>query len=313
MNKFDSPGYFQWLWTQRKKIIIVQLIAITVSAIFSSPYFIPPQFKSYAIVYPYNLNQYSKETETEQMLQFLNSTDIKNEVIAKFNLTKHYRIDTTNKKWHAKVLDEFDKSVSSSATEFEAIEIKAYDISPDTACEIIQEIVNAMNRKIQIVQRGKSLEVSKMLQNYLFMKKREIDSLTFNSNNLSTSYGLIDYPNEARELSRAYFEVLSGTKAGKGANDVTEEMKNMEQKGIEFWSVNQHIVAAVNDYDAILAKYDEAIKDANKQFTYTNMVESPYPSNVVAYPERIVIVLLTCFCSFILSVIVIRILEKVST
>ena len=51
-----------------KHLIIMGLISLVASAIFSSPTFIPPRFQVPAIVYPSNLIAYSTESATEQML-----------------------------------------------------------------------------------------------------------------------------------------------------------------------------------------------------------------------------------------------------
>ena len=79
-----------------KVFTVVGLLAIVFSILFSSSYFIPPQYKAEAVLYPSNLGQYSTESSTEQLLQFFYGNDIRDSIVAKFDLINHYKIDTTS-------------------------------------------------------------------------------------------------------------------------------------------------------------------------------------------------------------------------
>src|SRR3954465_6632549 len=94
-NKFfNSYDLIQLVYKWRKQLIIVGLISLGASILFSSPMFIKPKYKSFAIVYPSNLIAYSTESATEQMLQLAQSYDIRNKIIDNFHLYNHYNIDT---------------------------------------------------------------------------------------------------------------------------------------------------------------------------------------------------------------------------
>ena len=84
---------FKW----KIHFIIIVLLSIICAVIFSGSIFITPLFKSNAVVYPANIASYSDESETEQMLQIFQSRDIKDSVIKKFDLAKHYKIDSNYK------------------------------------------------------------------------------------------------------------------------------------------------------------------------------------------------------------------------
>ncbi|MCX6290290.1 MAG: hypothetical protein NT126_00830 [Bacteroidetes bacterium] len=63
----------RWKW----HLLTVAFISLAASVIFSGPSFIKPKFKSFAILYPSNLVTYSTESSTEQMLQLLQSSDVR--------------------------------------------------------------------------------------------------------------------------------------------------------------------------------------------------------------------------------------------
>src|ERR1051325_11180077 len=112
----------------RKHLFIVGLIALVASVIFSGPAFIKPRFKSFAILYPVNLQTYSQESPTENMIQLLESSDIQDQLIRDFNLYSHYEIDTTdNEHMRTDVMKVLEDNVSVKKTEYESVEIKVYD------------------------------------------------------------------------------------------------------------------------------------------------------------------------------------------
>ena len=65
---FESDEVLSLLWRWKKQLIFVFLVSFIGSAIFSSPLFIKPKYKSFAQVYLTNLQKYSDESATEQML-----------------------------------------------------------------------------------------------------------------------------------------------------------------------------------------------------------------------------------------------------
>ncbi|MDD4144560.1 MAG: Wzz/FepE/Etk N-terminal domain-containing protein, partial [Prolixibacteraceae bacterium] len=90
---FDNQRILQLIWNRKYHFIITGIIAIIISAVFSGPAFIKPKFKSTARVYPTNLWPLSEESESEQMLEIMNSKDIKIKMCEAFELDKVYRLN----------------------------------------------------------------------------------------------------------------------------------------------------------------------------------------------------------------------------
>ena len=94
-DKLDMVRLTQLLVKWRKQLIYTGIGAVIVSIIFTMPQIMTPMFKAEMIIYPVNLQTYSKETPTEQMVQLLNSEDVKDNLIKDFHLYSHYDIDST--------------------------------------------------------------------------------------------------------------------------------------------------------------------------------------------------------------------------
>jgi hypothetical protein len=309
MAKFESWSFLQWLSKHFIALFIMQVIALALSITFSSPYFIPKEYKSYALIYPANMADYAHESPTEQMLEFFSSVDIKNAVIEKFNLGKHY---FGNKKVsYDKLYRQYDKNVVVSPTLFKAVELDITDISPDTAYEMVNYTLQILNKKILKVQKEKAMEVAEMWKTQLDLKQNQIDSMTNAAHQLSRQYGLVDYEAQSREVSKAYWTALALGKSSKNLSEITQQLNNLEDYGIKFKITNQHIETAVNDQNLLGVKYEDAMKDVNKHYTYYNLVSAPYKADSSCYPLRWVIVLLSCLSAFVFSVLFISTAEKI--
>ena len=60
-NYFNNTNLINLLIKYRLHLVIILIAAVVLGVVFSSPLFITPKFKSYAIVYPANISPYSEE------------------------------------------------------------------------------------------------------------------------------------------------------------------------------------------------------------------------------------------------------------
>ena len=311
MEVVENISYLKWLYNHKVPLLIIQVIAIVLSIVFSSQYFMPKEYESEAIVYPSNMVDYSHESPSEQMIEFLNSVDIKNEVIAKFNLRKHYNLYQDGKPEYNKLYHKFDHNVTIKPTEYGAVEITVSDISPDTAYQMVNSILAILNDKIKQVQKEKSMEQVNVWKIELDIKKHKLDSMTNLSKELSEKYGLLEYTGQTREVLRSYYQTINSGKGTKQFDELVQQIKNMQDYGIDFREINWHLEDAITDYSQIESKYQEAKKEADKEVTYYNLVNTPYIADSSSYPMRSLIVIGVCFAAFVFSVLFIKSAEKI--
>lgn len=312
--EIEGLSFLKWLYKYIKPLLIVQAIAIVLSIIFSSPHFMPKQYKSYAVVYPSNMIDYSHESPSEQMIEFLNSADIKDAVIEKFDLRKHYfnvQGDAAKKLSYDKLYHQYDHNVVISPTLFRAVELDVTDVSPDTAYAMVNYILDVLNKKLFQVQKEKAQEVANMWKTQLDLKQHQIDSMSSISRDLSRKYGLLDYGTQSREISKAYYQALASGKNSKQYDEIVAQMENMEEYGVQYRIINEHIETAVNDQNTLGINYENAMKDVNKHFSYWNLVSAPYKPDSYYYPVRSLIVIFSCIGAFLFSIVFIRIAERI--
>jgi len=294
------------------KLLIVAVLAAVLAAVFSSPFFIHPKYKSYAVIYPINIMPYGLESPTEQMLQVLQSDTILNHLAKKFNLVKHYELDSLSPALKHDLLAVYKENVSIRKTEYEAVKIEALDTDPVFASEMIKEMISVFNSFNLELNRSKSKELMRVSKKMLDKKQMQIDSINLAIKELAVKYGLIDYEAQSRELAKEYYRTVS-TGSEKKIADLTNAMRNLEEKGARFHELQKHLKESTREYGTLLAKYNLYVSDSEKEITYTNIVARPFPADKKAYPVRWVIVTISTCLALFFALMIIMIVEGKKT
>jgi len=300
--KSKSIVYILIRWKIHLAVIIVA--ATLLAVFFSSPIFITPLYKSFAVVYPSNISAYADESLSEQMMQVIQSKDIRDSLIVKFDLPRHYGIDRNYEYYTSTLLWEYSKNVKISKTPYDAVTIEVWDKDPKIACDMVNEIMNQYNFKLRGLHKEKFREVVNNYRTVTNYKRKELDSIQERAHELGVKYGLLDYPNQTREVMRAYLS--SGSRGG----EVSRLKKNLEEKGGEREMISNLMLAITKDYSAFKLDYDRAVLDLNRNYTYVNVLNKPFVADKKGYPVRWVIVVVSAMASLFLAVIVIGIIES---
>ncbi|MEZ5197230.1 MAG: hypothetical protein R2764_12765 [Bacteroidales bacterium] len=290
---------------------VITLGAVILAAIFSGPAFITPKFKSFAVVYPANISAYSDESETEQMLQIMQSKDISDNVIRRFNLADHYKIDSSYKYFYTTLMYEYSQNISIGKTPYEGVSIEVLDTDPQIASDIANSIIEFYNDKVRILHEVKFGEVVGMYERAMNKKEAYIDSLENRFYKLSTEYGLLDYTSQSREIARGYLKTIDGSASNNiNTKEVLRLKENIEQKGGEFIYLQKMLQEEAVKFTELKRDYERAYMDYDRQFTYSNIITEPFPADKKAYPVRWLIVVMAALASFFVSYIVILIIEN---
>ena len=156
---FDNQRILQLIWDRKYHFIATGIIAIIISAVFSGPAFIKPKYKSTARVYPTNLWVLSEESESEQMLEIMNSKDIKIKMLDAFRLDTVYRISKEDPFYMTYILDKYNKNVKANKTNFETVKIEVLDQDPQRASDMCDSIIHFYNKKVRRMHKAKDLEM----------------------------------------------------------------------------------------------------------------------------------------------------------
>ena len=300
-NNFNNLSLVQVILKWKWHIVIITLAAALCGAIFSSSMFITPLYKSEAVAYPANISPYSDESETEQMLQIINSQSIVDSIIEKYDLWADYQIDKNYKFARTYMLNEYHSKIKIGKTPYEAVSITVMDKDPIVACNIAKDILNFYDQKVHALHTQKVAEVVTMYDRQLKEKQRNIDSLKTRLTEISTEYGVTDYSSQSREVTRGYLT---------GSAKATELKNNLEIYGAEAVDLRTKIEAEANTYVSTKVDLEQNLRFYYSDLTYSNIVTEPFPADKKAFPVRWVVVALSALGALLLSIVVVFVIEN---
>jgi len=310
-SQFYQINILKLLLKWKFHLLIIVILAVILGAIFSGPTFITPKFKSYGVAYPANISPYSDESETEQMLQVLQSNDIRDSVIKKFDLAAHYEIDSAYKYFYTTMLWEYSQNVSISKTAYEGVSIEVLDKDPQIACDMVNSMLDFYNIKVKYLHEGKFIEVVQMYERAIAKKQEYIDSLENRFYELSAEYGLLDYTSQSREIARGYLKTIDGSASSNiNTKEVLRLKENIEKKGGEFILLQTLLEEEALKFADIKQDYERAYMDYDRRFTYTNIITKPFVADKKSYPVRWLIVVISALASFFVAFLLILIIEN---
>ena len=311
MGYFNNLNLIAIFWKWRKQILIVSIATGIAAIIFSSPFFIKPLYTSTAIIYPNNIKAYSDESNTEQMLQFLESADIRDSLINEFDLYRHYDINPSDKRAYYHLSLYYDDAVTIRKTLYESVEIKVRDTDPVTACNMVKAIIDAFNKKVRKVQHEKYAEAYVLSHQVVLHKLREIDSLNLLLKGMHARNQLLDFDQQTKEMIRGYLRTIDGaSRTSINTPEIMRLKKELETKGTDFLIIDNQFRQAIDEFGKLKEAEDLAFKDYNRNFSYINLITAPYPAQKNSYPIRWLIVLSGMLVTVVTSMIVVIAIEN---
>ena len=318
-NNFNSTDLIAFLWSKRKPLIIVTIIAFVASIGVSL--MMTPYYMSRAIVFPTKSNSvdfssnsrnsvvdFGDEADAERLLQVLISPEIRDSLTQKYDLYAHYEIDSSDA--HAKF--EFQKvyegNVKFNRTRYNSINIDVYDTDPEQAADMANDIVRLVDTVMNRMIRERAIGPMYAVQYEVEEIKQEMSDYSDNMSKLS-KLGVVSKD----ERGNMYADYLEALKVGR--TELAEEIKrkiDATQKYAADYDTYTNLSEFFSlRYSNILDVNDQAIQYAETNIQQTirhSMAEVP---DKKAKPKRAIIVLFSTFAVLIFAIFVLLALEKV--
>lgn len=325
---FDSTNLLVYMYKWKWPLISLTLLAAILAAVFSAPYFIKPKYKSTVTVFPTTTNSLSKallpqqfsargqdilefgeEEEAEQLLQILNSDEIRNQVVAKFDLLNHYDVDTNGPYVRTELYETFSDNISYRRTEYMSVEINVLDTDPDTAALIANEIVILLDHAKNRIQKVRANQGLSIIEGEYLAVRRLFKTLDDSLTALRYK-GVHDYESQSSVLS----EQLAIAIIEKGANSsqvkaIDARLDTLAKYGGTYVSLRDELGFLKEEQIKLKVKYDQAKVDVSQFLPASFTVNSAYPAEKKTYPTRWLIVAMSALGTFAFTLISILIID----
>jgi uncharacterized protein involved in exopolysaccharide biosynthesis len=306
----NNSELLELLLRWRKHLLAIALIALVLSAIFSSAIVITPKYKSFAVLYPANIIPMGTETPTEQMLQVLESDQIRDSVASMYNLYEAYAIDPESIAAKTALIKEYQGNVVFKKTEYESVVIEVLDANPSNAKGMVDAIIFYFNVKERVLQKEKAMELVEILQEQVGKKKVEMDSMEIVLTNLRKDYGILDYGLQTEYATERYLEVVTTPSLKGNIKEIELLLQALKEKGGQFQSISEHLWRVRGGYNNLKEQLEAAVRDVEKNLTYCSVITNPVIADKKAYPIRWLIVLVSVLATVLVSILFLSLVEN---
>jgi uncharacterized protein involved in exopolysaccharide biosynthesis len=258
-----------------------------------------------------DVTQFGDDEHIEQMIQILNSREIKDHMIAKFNLIDHYDIDTTKKYWKTKLYKFVKNNIQFSRTDNLAVEITVEDTDPVLAANMANEIADYYDiLKREIVQQ-RSKEAFAILEEEMKLTDQLIMELTDSLSRIM-SKGVYDYETQSERLMQQYaIELAKGNMAA--VKRIKDELLILEQYAPLYVSVRDRLFYLKEAQKLFQEKYQNTRVDASYTLPQKFVVEKAVPADKKSYPKKMLITIVSTFCVLLFTLFLLIFKETITS
>ncbi|HWY37807.1 MAG TPA: Wzz/FepE/Etk N-terminal domain-containing protein [Bacteroidia bacterium] len=301
----DKPNVeiLRVLYSKRKPILLITLVA-TLLAI-AVTYIVKPKYRSVAYMYPANMVPFFMETsnnnnvsETELLLQFFNSYDVRTGLLRRYQLDRHWNLDTTDPRFRTYFNDAFEEKIVAKQTRYQSVELNVFDTDPDTAQKIAKSLIDEVNKIISKQHVAKFNEFVAVNKAYLTAQRRTLDSLQQCMEVFTKKYHLIDMGSQMKYASLNYYKLMA---EGKENAKITESVDEIAEHGPELFRLGTAFQEEARLYAEVENEVSKAIRDFNRKLTYMVVASEPTKPDTKYWPKRGIIAMVTALSSFLLA------------
>ncbi|UTW63341.1 hypothetical protein KFE98_04055 [bacterium SCSIO 12741] len=316
---FDSTNLLVFLLQWKKPLIIITAIAAIGSAIVSL--LIEEKYESTYVFFPAytssiskgvmtedagaknDIVQFGEEEQAEQMLQILNSEEIRDKIVAKYNLFEHYEIDADDSYPQTKLIKTWESNVSYKRTEFQSIEIRVLDKDPKIAAGIANDIASLLDSTKNRMIHDRAIQAFEVIKKEYKQMEAQMQRMDDTLSYLG-ELGIYNVEKQTEMLGQEYYKALAQGKS-EAVKKLKAQLDVLGKYGAQHERLSDQREFELERMILLRSKYEELKVDASQSVTHKFTVNKAWPAEKKAYPIRWLIVVISTLSTFILAVLVI--------
>lgn len=309
-NSLNLIEFLKLIFRWRKPVMIVMGICIAGSVVITDPHIMPPYYESVSLIYPLNPNltqssnlfgdnaqgYFGTSADVDRILSIAGSVPLKMYIVQKFDLFKHYKIDSNKTKYPVEaVLKELHNNYSFEKNDRGAIELSVYDRDPQVAADMCNAIVAKIDETNQALLNDNKQKILAIYEVKLKEKQGQLQALGDTIFKLKQEYSLYSNIQDLPEqISRLRAE------KGIGFDQATEKVKVLEEQK----------KGAIRELNNNMIEYEQYKATINSTVPTVYVLEKAFKAERKAKPIRWLIVVGTMLVSFVLSALTVVMIER---
>lgn len=309
-NSLNLIEFLKLIFKWRKPILIVMGVSVIGSVVITDPHIMPPYYESVSLIYPLNPNltqssnlfgdnaqgYFGTSADVDRILSIAGSVPLKMYIVNKFDLFKHYKIDSTKTKYPVEaVLKELHNNYSFEKNDRGAIELTVYDRDPQLAADMCNAIVEKIDETNQALLNDNKQKILAIYDVKLKEKQEQLKALGDTIFKLKQEYNLYstiqDLPEQVSRLR---------AEKGIGFDQATEKVKVLEEQK----------KGAIRELNNNMIEYEQYKATINSTVPTVYVLEKAFKAERKSKPIRWLIVAGTLLVSFVLSAVTVVMIER---
>lgn len=314
----DSFDVVALLWGQRRMIILVTLAACVLGAVVS--FLVHERFKSQVVLFPAVSNSPSRATlldggsrddllgigdeeDAQQLLQMLQSNELRVRTEDQFDLMAAYRIEPTGKHARSDLHEAYDEHVTFDYTKYGSVSISVWDEDATRAAEVanyISDEVDSVWNDMQHVRAEVGVDL-------LDRKLKEVDDRIAQLNDSLERVretGVHDYHTQSERFNQALGEaIVKGDQ--RAVQQLDDRFKTLARYGGTYTIVQSLLDNEMWRQGYLRTQIMQARADLQVDLPHKFIVQRAVPSDKKSYPVRWLMVVVSALSGFMFALLLV--------
>ena len=305
----ERDNLLLFIWKNRKTVIIITAITAVIAVAVSL--LMTPLFRSTAIVFPAATStvsfseqrnakassmDFGEEDQAEQLIQILQSSRIRNRIVQKFDLMKHYEISADDANKNYKLGKAYNNHITFTRTRYGSIEISVLDRDKELAANIANKIVQLIDTVKNEMVQERTIPAFQISQRKKDLLQQDINTILTELDSLS-KLGVVSIEGRAN-----LFQAYNDSKNPSDREFFKDKIDVNQKYGARFDGLEELRDEKLTKLAKFEDSYDQAESDANTLFNHKFVVEQAVVADKKDKPKRLIIVLMATIGGFVFSI-----------
>lgn len=270
MNEYSLLNVFQEIYRWKKHIIITILIigAVTATILLFTPNYYKASTTFYpasptlanpeALGYDENIKYvYGGGDDSDRLFSILNSENVMNHLILKFDLYKSYKIDSSKIQGKHLMMMKLKANYENKRTKYDAIELTVEDKDPEVAAKIANEARDYANLLIQKIIKETQFKSIESLEKNILLQEEKVSKLADTIQIVKSNSKMIDPYFQSETFSAEVIKAESNLADAKAKADYYNKFESKKDSTIKYRAIAIGLESKVAQLRTRLATFYE--------------------------------------------------------
>ena len=321
-TSLESSNLFILLYQWRKPIMLVSITAAILSAVVSL--LMKERYKSAVVLYAEqqhsfgaqlledvqkeDLLTFGEEEDAERLLQMINSDQVRNKVIEKYELWDVYEIQRDQRGANTLIAREYQDNVSAELTKFGSVEVAVLDEKPERARDMANDIALFADSVANRMRSERAMTAFKYAEASLQSALNEVQVME-DSMKVLQEMGVYSYLDQIAALTEMY-----GTAIAEGHPDRAQQLKAqmdfLSKYGTTYVNLETNLKEAYAKLNVLRKRYDLMKIDVESNIPVMRVVDYASAADKKSFPIRWLIVAMSTLSAFVFTFILLLIIDN---